>query len=256
MNERPDMTPPCNWVQSAGAWRETVADAIRRLQDDAASTRIRFVVRHDFAELTARRTALGLGLNARWDPRFSRQDPAWSVWIHGLDGDGETASFGAVRVHDWHGGRTLATEARTMRWYFDRPELDALPAEHAHQLPPIADRIQGRVATTGALWVRPDLRGPRPELGQAHLSQIVSALNRLVAAGGYDPGWLVATTPERHFVHGMPDRYGWPHVEAKSFHESIAAGTGPGPVHLMWARREEALAEAIAIRRDGVPAPA
>lgn len=257
MNEHPDATSPSNWVRAAGYPREVIGDAILHLQDAAARLGLKFYASHDWGAFKAHRTQAdpSIKLNPRWDPAYSRLEPGFAVAIRGFDAEGRSATFGAVRVYEWHDGRNLASEARTLRLYYDRPDLDARFTEHACQLPAIAERISGRVAVTGALWVRRDLRGPRPELGQARVSQLVSALNRLTAVGGYDAGWCVATTPAEHVIDGISERYGWARVETSSFPERLAIGSPLKGVHLMDSTRGEVIAEAIRLCRDGLPTP-
>jgi len=248
MNARPSLTSACSYLLGEGRWRETIVDAVTVLEHEAAKVGIQFMASHrpdslyvDCAPLNPRYTAARLtGRN------FFCLHGSKDIYL-------PSVTRAASRLYTWHGGATLASESRALRIYYDHPE-DAKHTEYAIFSCPIADRIQGRVAFNGAVWVDPALRGDRPELGGARVSQIVSSLSRLMAAYLFDVDWCIATTKTDKVLKGTAARYGWAGITA-GVTESIAGVPGAADCHLMWSRREDILAEADRIVRHGLIKP-
>lgn len=248
MNARPSLTSARNFLLGEGRWREIVGAAVSVLEIEALRLGVEFRPGYDFAMLATTRTLAPL--NPRYDVTRSRLTPRNAVWVPGTR-EGLLVTRQAVRLYAWYEGKTLASASRALEVYHDHPD-EAGHREHAIVASPIADRIHGRVAFNGALYVDKALRGERSELGGARLSQIISALNRLLALALFEVDWCIATTPVDHRDRGISERYGWARVEPAAYTESLDTTTN---VCLMWSRREDILAEAESIVAGGI-APA
>lgn len=243
MNERPSLTSARDFLAGEGRWRESVLEAVARLDTLALKLGIEFEPYHN-------PTLLHEG-DAPINPRYrfgARISPRNFIHISGY-APGVHVSRQAIRLYNWYDGANLASESRALRVYYDHPE-DAPHTDHCIINAPIADRVHGRVCFNGAVWVAPDLRGPRPELGGVFVSQIVSTLSRMFALYLFDPDWCVATTPADHFKRGTSERYGWAGIAHPAHVERV--GDSINDVYLMWSRREDMLAEAERIARDGL----
>lgn len=256
MNARPS-TPARHLLEQGGRWRETVATAVSALERAGERVGIDFLPCDEPWELINARAnwSIDASLNPRFDPERGRLNARNYAALYSVMRPPQKhrcATTQAIRLYNWYDGANLASESRALRVYYDHPD-DAKHTEHAIITAPIADRIHGRVCFNGAVWVSPDLRGPRKELGGVFVSQIVSALSRMFALYLFDPDWCIATTPEDHFLKGTSERYGWAGIASPCHVENI--GNGDVKVRLMWSRREDMLAEAERIARDGLRAP-
>lgn len=250
MNERPSLHSAHRFLLGEGRDRDAAIRAVARLENLAHQVGITFGASHAFHEIVPVPLA---PLNPRYDfKRTTHLGPRNAFWVGGWAA-GEVfsgvATRSAARLYNWYDGANLASESRALRVYYDHPE-DAKHDEHAIISAPIADRIHGRVCFNGAVWVSPDLRGPRPELGGVFVSQIVSALSRMFALYLFDPDWCIATTPTAHFLKGTSERYGWAGIAHPAHTECVAGNHAD--VHLMWSRRDDMLAEAERICAEGL----
>jgi len=235
------------FIAEAAEWRNLLEKAIGALDAEAFKLGLTFEPSHNPAYLD--------GSIAPVNPRYlpGRLSARNFVHIMGSGGNPEhLQTRQALRVYNWYDGATLASESRALRVYYDHEE-DAGHREYAIYSHPIADRIHGRVAFNGAVWVAPDLRGPRSELNGAHVSQIISPLSRLFALYLYDVDWCIATTKEALVLKQVTDRYGWAGVEP-GLKENIGSIGGETDCWLMWSRREDILKEAERIIEKGVGA--
>lgn len=236
------------FIAEAAEWRDTLEKAIGVLDATAFKIGLTFEPSHDFRSIAI---PPGSALNPRYDAETSRLTERNAVWIGG-DENGRWATRQALRIYNWYSGATLASESRALRVYYDHDD-DARHTDYAIYDHPIADRIRGRVAFNGAVWVSPDLRGPRPELNGVHVAQIISPLSRFIAAYLYDVDWCIATAPAGHKKAGITDRYGWAGV-VPGLRENIGGMSTENDCWLMWSRREDILAEAERIATHGLRA--
>lgn len=254
MNARPSLTSAQNFLAREGRWRETVHDAVRQLDQLADKIGIAFYPceAETFAAIRYEDRIPG-PLNPRYDHCKAHLTKRNFVGIVGLDRSGRAVSTQAIRLYHWYAGANLASEARAMRVIYDDADR-AGHTEYSLFSQPIAERIHGRVTYNGAVFVADAYRGERPELGRVRLSQVVSALSRLLAAHLFDADWCIATCKADHIRCGIADRYGWAKVEpgVTQHIESIGGDTSCG---LMWSRRADILHEAEAIARSGLCAP-
>lgn len=245
MNARPSSFIVQDFLEDEGRWRTTVIDAVAMLVSAARKAGLDFMPGRNPGHLSNAPAPL----NPRYAGRLHSRNYFDIIGSGGHGEDRHLLTRQAVRLYNWYDGASLASESRALRVYYDHPE-DAPHTDHCIIAAPIADRIHGRVCFNGAVWVSPDLRGPRPELGGVFVSQIVSALSRMFALYLFDPDWCVATTPADHFKRGTSERYGWAGIAHPAHVERI--GSNINDVHLMWSRREDMLAEAERIARDGL----
>lgn len=244
-----------SWLANVDCWRELVRDAARQVEEEAAKIGLTFEVGCDFERFKAlRRTVDQAALNPRYDPEFSRLDSSNALCVIGAAG-GEVATMSAIRCYDWQ-HTTLADESRTLRAYYDYPRRDAPHVEHSIVTAPIAERISGRVTAHGAVWVRPDLRrSADPRSRAVPVSHLVSALSRMIAAHYFNPDWCYATSKSMMVLNGAAALYGW-HQICGGWRESLNVAGGGYDAALMWSRKADVIAEAEAIRRDGLAGPA
>jgi hypothetical protein len=233
-----------DFIQDGQGWRWSLVQAVKMLDDAAERAGLTLDPSHEPAYLD--------GHVAPLNPRYTSGRLTSRNFVHVL-GSGlsptQVATRSALRVYNWYDGNTLASESRALRVYYDHPE-DAKHTEHAIFSSPIADRIQGRAAFNGAVWVHPDLRGPRDELGGAHVVRIVSSLSRFLALYLFDVDWCVATTPAKLAMDGLWERAGWAGCTG-GLNEAVD-GIHNQNCHLMWSRREDIIAEAEQIAAHGI----
>lgn len=250
MNARPSFTSARTFLEGEGRWRSTVAQAVGRLEQIALGMGVQFVP-CDPEGFVIERDAAGIPgpLNPRYDYRRSRLFSRNFVSFVGKR-DGGGISTQAGRLYTWTGGATLASEARALRIIYDHPD-DARHTDYSIFAHPIADRIHGRVAYNGAVFVREDLRKARDELGGIHLAQVISPLSRLAALYLFDVDWCIATTKAKLFLNGTADRYGWAGISG-GVDQHIEGIGGERDHYLMWSRRDDMLAEAERICAEGL----
>lgn len=230
-----------DFIQDYGFGRDQVEDAVAHL--DARARKIGLKFEPSFDPKTLDATVWPL------NPRYAspRLNPRNFVHVRGEIG-GVLKTRSATRLYNWYDGKTFASESRNLGVYYDFPE-HARHTDQAIILAPIADRIHGRVAYNGAVYIAKELRGPRDELSGGYVSSIVSAMSRMLALYLFDVDWCVATASKEHIGYGGPaEHYGWkgfaypPHAER--------VGTLSADVQVMWSRREDILEEAERIRTD------
>lgn len=174
----------------------------------ARSRGILLRVRTDFdrlLELNERHADSWPALAPMFDPRHCGLSGDKAFWIEGIDETGETAVIHSGRLYD-HGARSVADDMCSLQVYYDDPEPHLAAGAYVRVSAPTAHHLCGRVALTGALWVRPDYR-------RIGLTKFVPRLTRALALTRWDtPAFWGAVEHELHDL-GATSSYGSWHVE-------------------------------------------
>jgi hypothetical protein len=170
---------------------------------------VRLSVSSDFHRL--------MSLNDRhrdsWPPLLPIFNPAYSslssrdaFWIEGVDENGDTVVTSAGRCFNL-GDRSLASELRALRIFYDRPAPHIAAGGRVDVTAPSAGRIFGHTMFSGALWVRPDYR-------RHGLTKIIPRLMRSCALAQWNiPVFWMMITPELDRI-GVTRAYGSWSVES------------------------------------------
>lgn len=169
--------------------------------------------------------ALGLSIEVRtdfWDLRYAHAAHAGSGaktapmydltfgpipfdarWFAIVDRGGEIVATSAVRPYDWR-GTNAKREIESGAAFTPFPDMQArgrcaVPAEAAE--------ITGIVAHSGAMWVRKDHRGPRPD--GSHLVRLLSETNRFWAADRWSVDWVWSVLDRDLAARGKVQAYGY-----------------------------------------------
>jgi hypothetical protein len=91
-------------------------------------------------------------------PEMSLLKPDASFWLRGMNDQGEVVCTQGARLFLWDSS-TLKDELGSLRVFYSDPSERIAKGEQCIVTAPSASRITGRVAFSGATWVRPDYRG-------------------------------------------------------------------------------------------------
>lgn len=93
-----------------------------------------------------------------FDPRFGGLHEDNSFVMLGRDRHGDVVATQAGRFYNW-ATTDFARETSALRLFYPNPERQKLPAEAMEVTAKSAQRVRGRVAFSGGVWIRPDYRG-------------------------------------------------------------------------------------------------
>ena len=101
---------------------------------------------------------------------------------------GETVATHAVRLYDW-ASTSFAEEAESLRLFYADPTRMKYPNETCRVSAAAAHDVTGRVAYSGAAWVRPDYRG-------RSLALVLPRLAKAYAFTRWRPDFIVSWMTE------------------------------------------------------------
>lgn len=142
-----------------------------------------------------------------FDPTYCPRLHEDGFWIEGINEEGETVVTSAgrrYRLGDW----SLASELRSLRVFYDRPEPYVAAGGRVEVSAVSAARIFGDTMFSGALWVRPDHR-------RHGLTKIIPRLMRSCALAQWNtPMFWMMIAPELDRL-GVTRAYGSWEVEPR-----------------------------------------
>jgi hypothetical protein len=140
-----------------------------------------------------------------FDPRNGMLTPETAFCVLARNGAGEIVASHACRLYDWT-GTTLADEAASLRIYYPDAERMKRPGEALIVKTNRNHLITGRVAFSGAAWIRPDQRGKG-------LSAILPKIAKVTAFTRFSPDLICGLMTENVHKSGFAPRFDYPNVD-------------------------------------------
>lgn len=185
---------------------DAVADVVLQTDRAARNVGIRLSLSADFRELkhvNQQNRVDWYPLTPNFDPDECALDRDNAFWLKGINDEGDVVLCHAVRLYSLR--HALAGDIEGLNFYFDDPQRAwAAGARTAVTAPSAA--MSGRLAYSGALWVRSDFRG-------FGLARLIPPLSRTLALTQWYPAnhtcFLMQPTVEK----GMARVYGYDNLE-------------------------------------------
>jgi hypothetical protein len=179
------------------------------IEADAAARRAGvFLTIGDFSELVAVNRAnrdSWVPVIPLFDPHNGPLSQEQAFCLIGRNATGETVATHAVRLYDWP--RTSFTEeAESLRLFYADPVGMKLPNETCRVSAAAARGVTGRVAYSGAAWVRPDYRG-------RSLALVLPRVAKAYAFTRWRPDFIVSWMTEAAYKRGLIDHVGYTTVD-------------------------------------------
>jgi hypothetical protein len=179
------------------------------VEADAAARRAGvFLTLGDFSELVAVNRANGdnwAPLIPLFDPRNGPLPPEKAFCLIGRNERGEAVAAHAVRRYDWP-NTCFTEEAESHRLFYADPARMKYPQETCRVSAPYAREVTGRVAYSGAAWVRPDYRGRA-------LALVLPRLAKAYAFTLWRPDFIVSWMTEATFKRGLLQHVGYTTID-------------------------------------------
>jgi hypothetical protein len=162
---------------------------------------------HELVEVNEKNRQQWSPLLPMFDPSLGGVSPENSFWIRGVNDRGEVVLCHAARLYLWS-QTSLFEELESLRFFYPDPQAQKNVGEECIVGTEEARSITGRVCYSGAVWVRPDLRGR----GLAHLTP---KLVRAYSLSRWYPDFSLGMVQMRN-VPGekAAQTYGWRHVQS------------------------------------------
>ncbi len=222
---------------------EPLARFILRADRLLRDSGIRLSLSTDFAELwEINARAKGKDwytLPPMFDQTFNELGPKNGFWLKGVNHAGETVLSHAVRLYVW-ADTDLRRETESLRLLYGPTVVD-LAGARGEATAASASMLTGRIAHTGALWIRSDFRNKG-------LARTVSPLTRALTLSRWYPEAIFGLVSRKTVEAGMAAVYGWPESRVE---RSIVFSALPGfesrlEFCLCWMTTEEVEAAVIA----------
>jgi hypothetical protein len=176
---------------------------------DAAARRAGvFLTVGDFSELVAVNRANRNNwapLIPLFDPKNGALPPEKAFCLIGRNERGEAVAAHAVRRYDWP-NTSFVEEAESHRLFYADPERMKFPQETCSVSAPYAREVTGRVAYSGAAWVRPDYRGRA-------LALVLPRLAKAYAFTLWRPDFIVSWMTETVYKRGLLQHVGYTTID-------------------------------------------
>ncbi|MBT1516859.1 hypothetical protein KIP88_41390 [Bradyrhizobium sp. SRL28] len=158
-----------------------------QLHDDvAAHDGVKLFMGFDFHEYVSitRATPTKGPTFPNFRPNRSLIKSGQGYWIIGVDRNNEVALSDAARLYELSQSN-FAEYLESLKAFYSHPAIHAHPQDRCACTAPNAKKMTGKVAYTGDLWVRGDLRG-------GGIAQIVERIAHRVAFAMWAPDFLCA----------------------------------------------------------------
>jgi hypothetical protein len=179
------------------------------IEADAAARRAGVLLTiGDFSELVAVNRAnrdSWVPVVPLFDPHNGPLPQERAFCLIGRNAAGEAVATHAVRLYDWP-NTSFAEEAESLRLFYADPAGMKLPKETCRVSASAARDVTGRVAYSGAAWVRPDYRG-------RSLALVLPRLAKAYAFTRWRPDFIVSWMTEAAYQRGLIDHVGYTTVD-------------------------------------------
>ena len=147
-----------------------------------------------------------------WRPLFPVFDealggvtPETAFVLIGRDKRGEVVATQSARIYDWS-ETSLKDEANSLRMFYADPVAACARGDRCEITTPIAEKIRGRVAFSGAVWYRRDFRGK-------DLATILPRISRAYAFTRWNSDFTIGLMADAVIAGGMAERVGYTKLE-------------------------------------------
>lgn len=186
---------------------EAVAQTVLATDRAVRDIGIRLSLSTDFSELQqvngANRTDW-YPLSPNFDPAGCTLTPENALWLKGVNRDGDVVLCHALRLYSVRD--SLKEELESLQFYFDDPTAARAAGVRVQVDTPVAATMSGRVAYSGALWVRSDFRG-------FGLARSIPSLSRAIALTTWYPNFHTCVLTQSTEEKGMARVYGYDHCQ-------------------------------------------
>ena len=180
-----------------------------------------------------------------FDEALGGVTPETAFVLIGRNKHGEVVSTQAGRIFDWP-ETSLKDEAASLRMFFADPDAAFARGDRCKITTPIAEKINGRVVFSGAVWYRRDFRGK-------DLASVQSRIGRAYAFTRWNTDFTIGMMADGVIAGGLAERAGYTKIE-RSCIELVASPLGEMRCGLGWMKSDELLAD-LAAMMDRVPVP-
>ncbi|WP_271596928.1 hypothetical protein [Bradyrhizobium sp. CCBAU 45384] len=140
---------------------------------------------------------------ARTFPNFrpdrSTIRPGEGYWVVGLDKNNDVVLTNATRLYDLSHSN-FAEHLRTLKAFYSEPITHAHHHDRCACIAPAAEKMTGKIAYNGDLWVRRDLRGQG-------VPRMIARVTRSIAYAMWAPDFLCALVARWRVDRGLPHYY-------------------------------------------------
>lgn len=150
--------------------------------------------------------------------------PGTYICLLGRNKYNEVVLAQGARLFDWR-GTSFHDEAESLRLFYGAPDEHRGPGEAIVVTAPAARVIGGRVAYTGAHWVRPDYR-------RKGLTAITPRMAKALAMTIWKVDCFATIMAKDIFERGVAERAGYPHHQWTVDLQNTPTGTFPAA--LLW----------------------
>lgn len=168
---------------------------------------------HELKEINRRNQIDWYPLTPNFDPDHCDLDLSNAFWLKGIDQHGDVVLCHAVRLYALR--QDLKTAIEDLSFYFDDGERAKTAGVHT-AVSARAAAMSGRLAYSGALWVRSDFRG-------FGLARLIPPLSRTLSLTQWYPANHACFLTQPTVEKGMASVYGYDNLEY-----SIVLGNLPG----------------------------
>jgi hypothetical protein len=190
--------------------RDLLARYIAYADETARDLGVRFRISRDFDRLIALNTEHRDSwpkILPSFDPKYSTLSADNAFFVEGVDDKGDTVVTSAGRLYD-HGDRSLASDLRSLRVFYDDPAPPAGAGESVSVSADLAEHIYGRAMFSAVVWVRPDYR-------RHGFTRIIPRLTRAYALTRWNtPVFWMMIAPDLDKI-GITRAYGSWHVDGR-----------------------------------------
>lgn len=186
---------------------DAVAEMVLATDRSVRNCGIRLSLSTDFDEMlrvNQQNQADWYRITPNFDPRECALGRDNAFWVKGINAEGETVLCHAVRLYVLH-DTSLKEEIERLRFYFDDTERARAAGVRTEVDAPSA-QMTGRLAYSGALWVRSDFRG----LG---LARTIPPLSRALSLSQWYPEHHTCFLMQPTVEKGMARVYGYERQE-------------------------------------------
>lgn len=185
---------------------DAVAEVILATDRSARNVGIRLSLSSDFQDLQTinqNNRVDWYPLTPNFDPTECELDASNAFWLKGVDAKGDVVLCHAVRLYALAG--SLKSSVEDLSFYYDSQDRARSLGVHTAVSAPSA-AMTGRLAYSGALWVRSDFRG-------FGLARLIPPLSRTLALTRWYPANHTCFLTQPTVEKGMGPVYGYDNLE-------------------------------------------
>lgn len=169
----------------------------------------------ELVQLNRQQSANWHPLTPLFDPKFAQLSDENSFCIFGVNEKGNIVVCHAARLFDWTGSN-FTEEATSLRLFYSDPVRMKWPAESCNVTAQLGRSLTGKVAYSGAAWVRPDYRGRA-------LADIFPRIGKIYAYTRWEPEVIIGLMSEQNWKRGLAPKAGYTTVDW-----AVEPRNGPG----------------------------